>query len=399
VEIRGYKPILNGHINQITKLAKTIVQSTKPVIYAGGGVIASGASPELLAFAHKLQIPVTTTLMGLGCFPENDELSLKMLGMHGTSYANKAIMGADLIIAIGARFDDRITGKVDAFAPNATIAHIDIDPTTIRKNVKVDIPVVGDVKVVLQELLKHVGKKTHTDWITQIKDWKRLFPLNYNENGKLKPQYVVEQIHKITKGEAIITTEVGQNQMWAAQFYHYSKPRTFISSGGLGTMGYGFPAAIGAQIAQPDKIVFDVAGDGSIQMNIQELATAVTYKLPIKIAILNNQYLGMVRQWQEMFYERRYSATCLARRNGCPVQCDGSGRQCPEFVPDFIKVAEAYGAKGMRVTESSQVEPVLNEAIQTKGPVIIEFMVDKDENVYPMVPAGASLNQMIRGMA
>lgn len=399
IELRGYKLTIQGHPHQIQKLAEAIKKSKKPVIYAGGGVIASGASEELAELARRLKIPVTTTLMGLGCFPENDELSLKMLGMHGTQYANKAIMEADLLIAIGARFDDRITGRVDTFAPDATIAHIDIDPTTIRKNVKVDIPVVGDVKTVLQELLQQVEIKDHQEWLDQVFDWKNNLPLTYGQNGKLKPQYVVEQIHEITNGDAIITTEVGQNQMWAAQFYKYTKPRTFLSSGGLGTMGYGFPAAIGAQIAQPDKIVFDIAGDGSIQMNIQEMATAVTYNLPVNIAILNNQYLGMVRQWQEMFYGKRYSGTCLTRRAICPPECNGSGQSCPEFIPDFVKIAEAYGAKGIRVTEASQVKPALQEAIATKGPVIIEFLVDPEENVYPMVPAGASLNEMIRGMA
>ncbi len=399
IEIRSYKLTLMGNIYQIQKLARTIKKSKKPVIYAGGGVITSGASKELITFARRMRIPVTTTLMGLGCFPEDDKLSLKMLGMHGTQYANKAIMEADLIIAIGARFDDRITGRVDTFAPNATIAHIDIDPTTIRKNVKVDIPVVGDVKLVLQELLKYVQPVDYQDWLDQVTAWKRDLPLSYCQNGQLKPQYVVEQIHELTDGKAIITTEVGQNQMWAAQYYKYTLPRTFLSSGGLGTMGYGFPAAIGAQVAQPDKIVFDIAGDGSIQMNIQELATAVTYNLPVNIAILNNQYLGMVRQWQEMFYGRRYSGTCLCRRVGCPPDCDQPGDHCPEFIPDFIKIAEAYGAKGIRVTETSQVNAALQEAIQTKGPVVIEFLIDKEENVFPMVPAGASLNQMIRGMA
>ncbi len=399
VQLRGYNPILIGHANQIRKLANAIQNASKPVIYAGGGVISSGASDELAELARRLRIPVTTTLMGLGCFPENDELSLKMLGMHGTPYANKAIMEADLILAIGARFDDRITGRVDTFAPNAVIAHIDIDPTTIRKNVKVDIPVVGDVKTVLRELLKYVEAKDHEAWLKKILEWKQTLPLCYNPEGKLKPQAIIEQIHKITNGNAIITTEVGQNQMWAAQFYQYSKPRTFISSGGLGTMGYGFPAAIGAQIAHPDKIVFDIAGDGSFQMNIQEMATAVTYQLPINIAIMNNQYLGMVRQWQQMFYGKRYSSTCLSRRIECPHDCNGEGVHCQKFIPDFVKIAEAYGAKGIRVTEDSQVEPALKEAIATKGLVIIEFLIEREENVYPIVPAGASLNEMIRGMA
>ena len=398
VEIQGYKPTVIGHSNQIKRLARTIQKSKKPVIYAGGGVIASGASKELTELARRMHIPVTTTLMGLGCFPETDDLALEMLGMHGTQYANKAVMEADLILAIGARFDDRITGKVDTFAPNATIAHIDIDPTTIRKNVKVDVPVVGDIKNVLTELMKHIEPKEHKEWTNTIAKWKGEFPLTYNKEGKLKPQFVIETIYEVAQ-DAIITTEVGQNQMWAAQFYKFSKPRSFLSSGGLGTMGYGFPAAIGAQIAHPDKTVIDIAGDGSIQMNIQELATAVTYDLPVIIAILNNTYLGMVRQWQEMFYGERYSGTCLSRRADCPAHCKGPGTSCPAFIPDFIKVAEAYGAHGIRVTESDGVKPAIEKAIGLRKPVIIEFIVDELENVYPMVPSGASLNEMIRGMA
>lgn len=400
VDIRGYKPTMLGHINQIQKLAKEIRGAKKPIIYAGGGVIASGASAELTELARTLQIPVTTTLMGLGIFPETDPLSLKMLGMHGTEYANRTIMAADLIIAIGARFDDRITGKVDAFAPNAKIAHIDIDPSTIRKNVQVEIPVVGDIKLVLQELLKHVKPEHHPEWLQQVAAWKKDFPLTYSQEGPgLKPQYVVEKIYEITRGNAIITTEVGQNQMWAAQFYTHTQPRSFISSGGLGTMGYGFPAAIGAQVAKPGALVFDIAGDGSIQMNIQEMATAVDYNLPVKIAILNNQYLGMVRQWQEIFYNKRYAGTCLSRRGICPPECDGSGKDCPPFIPDFVKIAEAYGATGIRVKEKSEVTAAIEKAINTDGPVIMEFVVDRTENVFPMVPAGAPLNQMIRGLA
>ena len=354
---------------------------------------------ELTQLARTLQIPVTTTLMGLGTFPETDPLSLKMLGMHGTEYANKTIMAADLILAIGARFDDRITGKVEAFAPNAKIAHIDIDPSTIRKNVQVDIPVVGDIKLVLQELLKHIKPMHNPEWLKQVATWKKDFPLTYSQEGSLKPQFVVEKIFEITKGNAIISTEVGQNQMWAAQFYTHTQPRSFITSGGLGTMGYGFPAAIGAQVANPDALVFDIAGDGSIQMNIQEMATAVNYSLPIKIAILNNNYLGMVRQWQEIFYAKRYAGTCLSRRGDCPPDCEGPGDQCPPFIPDFVKIAEAYGATGIRITQSSEVTAAIEKAIQTDGPVIMEFIVEKTENVFPMVPAGAPLDQMIRGLA
>jgi len=301
--------------------------------------------------------------------------------MHGTKYANYAILEADLLIAIGARFDDRITGKLDEFATEAEVAHIDIDPTSVSKNIKVDIPVVGDAKSVLKELNKIVRRPSIGPWQQQIAAWKKEFPLSYQQDGRLRPQYIIEQIDKLTGGEAIISTEVGQNQMWAAQFYGYLHPRTFLSSGGLGTMGYGFPAAIGAQLGNPDKLVFDIAGDGSIQMNIQELATAVHNCLPIKIIILNNGYLGMVRQWQELFYEKRYCGTVL----------DGN--------PDFVKLAEAFGAVGMRVTEKKDVVGALKKAIKTPGPVMIDFRIEPEENVFPMVPAGASLRQMINGMA
>jgi len=290
-------------------------------------------------------------------------------------------MDADLIIAVGARFDDRITGKIDEFAPHAKIAHIDIDPTSLRKNVRVDIPVVGDVRQVLKELNKIVKPGKFSAWHKQIAEWKKKYPLEYGQDNKLRPQYVIEQINKITKGEAIIATEVGQNQMWAAQFYRFAHPRSFLSSGGLGTMGYGFPAAIGAQIACPDKIVFDIAGDGSIQMNIQEMTTAVNNKLPVKVAILNNSYLGMVRQWQELFYKKRYSGTVL------------------EGNPDFVKLAEAYGAAGIRVKKKDDVIPALRKAMKIDGPVLLDFIVEKEENVWPMVPAGKSIRQMISGMA
>jgi len=382
IKIRSYNPNYKGNFRQIERAVKLINESEKPVIYAGGGDISSGASRELVRFAWKAHIPVTTTLMGLGAFPENDSLSLKMLGMHGTYYANYAISESDLIIAIGARFDDRITGKVSEFAPEAKIIHIDIDPTTIGKNVRVDVPIVGDAKDVLSNLISIVkDDKDRSAWHKRIKEWKEKYPLKYEKNGSLKPQFVVEKIYEVTRGKAIITTEVGQNQMWAAQFYTYTEPRTFISSGGLGTMGYGFPASMGAQVGCPHKVVFDIAGDGSFQMNIQELATVVHYKIPVKVAILNNGYLGMVRQWQELFYQKRYSE----------VELKGN--------PDFVKIAEAYGAKGMLITKSCEVEPALKEALNTPGPVIMDFRVAPEENVYPMVPAGAALHQMIEGLA
>jgi len=382
VEIRGYNPTYFGHPKQIERAAELIQKAKKPVIYAGGGVITSDATKELLELAEKTSIPVTTTLMGIGGFPSTHKLSLGMLGMHGTKYANFAMVETDLIIAIGARFDDRITGKLDEFALNATIIHIDIDPASISKNVRAHNPIVGDVKCVLKELNKIVQAPNITSWLKKIDEWKKEYPLKYRrENGKLKPQFIIEEISKITAGKAIITTEVGQNQMWAAQYYKCDYPRHFLSSGGLGTMGYGLPAAIGAQVGNPDKIVFDIAGDGSIQMNIQELMTAVQYKLPVNVAILNNQYLGMVRQWQELFYNKRYAYTSLA------------------LSPDFVKLAEAYGAEGIRVTEEKEVQKALEQAIASPKPVLIDFRIVPEENVFPMVPAGAALTQMIDSLA
>lgn len=381
VNIRGYKPTYSGHPGQIKRAAKAISESKRPVIYAGGGVIISGANEELKELAENNSIPVTTTLLGLGGFPETHPFSLEMLGMHGTFYANYAIMDSDLIIAVGARFDDRVTGKIDEFAPSAKVIHIDIDPSAISKNIPVDIPIVGDCKNILGELNKRIKKKPDTSaWIKQIKIWKEKYPLSYKDDNKLRPQYIMDEIYNLTKGDAIICTEVGQNQMWAAQFFKYTKPRTFISSGGLGTMGYGFPAAIGAQMGCPERIVFDIAGDGSIQMNIQELATAANNKLPVKIVIFNNFYLGMVRQWQELFYKRRYSQTTLKN-------------------PDFVKIAEGYGIKGIKVTNKEQVKDALKEAVDTAGPVVLDFHIELEENVFPMVPAGKAINRMIGGMA
>jgi len=399
VTIRSYKPTLKGHSHQISKAAAVIAKAERPVIFAGGGVISSGASAELFELAQKIQAPVTTSFMGLGAFPETDPLALKMLGMHGTAYANYAIQEADLLIAIGVRFDDRVTGDVSKFAPKARIIHIDIDPTTIRKNVQVDVPVVGDVKLVLQDLLAELNPKQHDGWLRQIMDWKTSHPLTYTQDGRILPQVVIEEIAAITNHQAIVTTEVGQHQMWAAQFSNFQKPRTFISSGGLGTMGFGFPAAIGAQIACPDKIVIDLAGDGSIQMNIQELATVVTYKLPVKIVILNNQSLGMVRQWQAIFYHRRFSGICLRRDIHCPPQCDGQETNCDIYVPDFCKLAEAYGIPGYRAHKPDEVRSTLEKGLLTPGPALMEFMIDKEENVFPMVPAGKALDQMLRGIA
>ncbi len=400
IEIRSYKPTVQGHPQQIKKVAEAIKKAERPVLYVGGGALSSGASAEVRELAAKCDIPVTTTLMGLGVFPETDERSLKMLGMHGTVYANYAVQECDLLIAVGARFDDRVTGRVDKFAPKAEIVHIDIDPSTIRKNVQVKLPVVGDVKAVLSELLQLVEPKKHTEWMDQIREWKNNYPLTWRNNGTIQPQMVIREVAEMVKHRAIITTEVGQHQMWTAQYYDFVEPRTFISSGGLGTMGYGFPAAIGAQVARPDKMVIDMAGDGSIQMNIQELATAVVYNIPVKIIIFNNQSLGMVRQWQGIFYGRRFSQTCLRRRGDCPPTCSTDNVHCPEeYVPNFVKLAEAYGAAGFYAEKPEEVRPTLEKAFNTPGPVIVEFKIDKDENVYPMVPAGAPLNEMIQGMA
>ena len=382
VDLPGYKPRYEGNIRQIMIAAEAINSSKQPVIYTGGGIIASECSKDLLEFAEKGNLPVTTTLMGLGGFPETHHLSLGMLGMHGTAYANFAVTESDVLVAIGARFDDRITGKIDEFAPYAKIIHVDIDPASISKSVRVDIPVVGDAKNILQELNKHIHFVERKEWLDKIKYWKEKNPLSYNNTGNvIKPQYVIEQICDAAKGNAIITTEVGQNQMWAAQYFTFTQPRTFLSSGGLGTMGYGFPAAIGAQLGCPDKIVVDIAGDGSIQMNIQELSTAVRLNIPVKIAILNNGYLGMVRQWQELFYDKRYSSVSL---NGNP---------------DFVKLAESYGAKGFLIEKKEDVRPTLEKAFSIKQPVVMDFRVDPNENVFPMVPAGKPIHQMIGTMA
>jgi acetolactate synthase-1/2/3 large subunit len=376
VNLPGYKPSFEGNIRQIKLAADAINRSKRPVIYAGGGVISSNSSEQLIELAEKANLPVNTTLLALGVFPEDNEKALGMLGMHGTVPANYAVHESDLLIAIGARFDDRITGKIDAFASQAQIIHIDIDPTSISKNIKVHIPVVGDAKNILTELIKHVSHVERKEWFEKIADWKKRYSSLYdNTSDVVKPQYVVEQICEVTKGEAIVTTEVGQNQMWAAQYYTYTNPRSFLSSGGLGTMGFGFPAAIGAQLGCPDKIVIAIAGDGSFQMNIQELSTAVKYNLPVKVAILNNGFLGMVRQWQELFYDKRYAHTLL----------DGN--------PDFVKVSQAYGADGFLVTEKKDVRPIIEKAISINGPVVIDFRVDPEENVFPMIPAGQAVTQ------
>jgi len=377
VDIPSYRPNTIGHPLQIKKAAKLIATAERPVLYVGGGVISSGASPELLELSERTNILVTNTLLGKGAIPETHPNSLGMLGMHGTAYANYAVAHCDLLIAVGARFDDRVTGKLDAFAQKAKVIHIDIDPAEIGKTVHVDVPIVGDCKLVLRDLLKYVEPRGETDWNRQVMKWREEYPLHYSEDGLL-PQYVIEQIWEVTDGEAIVATGVGQHQMWAAQFYKCKRPRQFLSSGGLGTMGYGFPAGIGAKVGRPDDIVFVIDGDGSFQMNVQELTTAVANKIAVKVAIMNNQYLGMVRQWQELFWNRRYSYVDIAAQ------------------PDFVKLAEAYGAVGMRVEKKEDVTPALKKSLEYKDvPVIIDFRIEREENVFPMIPSGQSIEEMM----
>ncbi len=376
INLPGYKLQTHGHARQIAMSAKAINESQRPVLYIGGGVIAANAAEELRALAAKANLPCTMTLMGLGAYDQTLPGSLDMLGMHGSAYANYAVQECDLLIAVGARFDDRVTGKLKTFAPKAKIVHIDIDPASISKNVQVDVPVVGDAKCVLAELTKLVEHRPRSEWFARIAEWKARYPLRYDENtSTLKPQYVIEQICKKAGGEAIIATGVGQHQMWAAQFYKHRHPRHFITSGGLGTMGFGLPAAIGAQIACPDKTVIDIDGDSSFNMTMTELSTAVMYELPIKVAILNNGYMGMVRQWQQLFYNKRYSYSFLKN-------------------PDFAKVAEALGAVGMTITEKSQVCDAIDKMLAEKKPCVVDFHIEREENVWPMVPAGKSLDEM-----
>jgi acetolactate synthase-1/2/3 large subunit len=348
------------------------------VIYGGGGVNSAEAQHELVALAERADMPVTMTLLGKGGFPEDHPLCLGMPGMHGTAYANFALHQADVVLAVGTRFDDRVTGKLDMFARNAKFIHVDIDPAEIGKNITPILPIVGDAKMVLGALAKKVAKAQHPEWRATIAQWKQEYPMRWKGDG-LKPQFIIQEIHRATGGAAIIVTEVGQNQMWAAQWYPCREMRQFISSGGLGTMGYGLPAAIGAQVARPDRVVWDIAGDGSIQMNIQEMATAVANHLPVKIAVLNNGYLGMVRQWQTLFFRNRLSYTDI-----------------DVGTPDFVKLAEAYGAVGLRVMEESQVGAAVEKAMTVSDrPCLVDFHIARDENVMPMVPAGGTVDDML----
>jgi acetolactate synthase I/II/III large subunit len=385
LKLEGYKPTYTGNPRQILSAARRIYESNRPVIFAGGGIVSSGASEILTEFAHVLNIPVITTLLGKGAFSDTDELSVGMAGMHGTKPANLTFTGTDMIIAAGVRFDDRVTGKLSEFAKNSQVIHIDIDPAEIGKNVKVDIPIVGDAKSVLtdllaryKELVEKSGEPDRKEWLDHIMALKKQCAFKPgNEPESLKPGYIIRKIWEATGGDAIICTEVGQNQMWAAQYFKCSKPRTFISSGGLGTMGFGLPAAIGAKVGCPGKTVIDIAGDGSIQMNSQELATAVLNKIPVKIMILNNGYLGLVRQWQELFWDKRYSHTDIVDS------------------VDFVKLIEAYGGVGFRVTKKSEVEGTIKKALEIDNVVMVDFRIEREENVYPMVPAGYPIDQMI----
>ena len=385
VYMRSYNPTYKPNLNQLRRSVEELAKAERPVILAGGGVIMSNAAEALTGLARKLSIPVTCTLMGLGGFPATDPLWLGMVGMHGTYAANLAINNCDVLMCVGARFDDRVTGRLAAFAPKARIVHIDIDPTSIRKNVEVQVPVVGDCRLALEGIGEICDAKLenkdwageHASWLAAVAEWKSSKPLCYQDNGNIKPQAVIEALYDITGGDAIIATEVGQHQMWVAQFYSFTKPRTLLTSGGLGTMGYGFPASVGAQFAFPDKKVIAVAGDGSLQMNIQELATVVSNKLPIKVVILNNRYLGMVRQWQELFYNNNYSSTNM------------------EAQPDFVKLAEAYGAEGYRIEKAEDMRAVLEKALASPNPAFIDVVVEREENVYPIVPVGAALDEML----
>ncbi len=383
VNIRGYNPTINPNKLQVDKMIKAIAEAERPLILAGGGVVYSGAHEELLEFVTKTEIPITTTLLGLGGFPSGNELWLGMPGMHGTYTANTSIQNADLLINIGARFDDRVTGKLSGFAPLAKVIHIDIDPAEIGKNVPTDIPIVGDVKTVLGLANKTAVRAEKADeWRAKLKASKAQYPFRYKDSDtELKPQWVVELIHETTGGDAIVTTDVGQHQMWAAQYYPFNKPRSWVTSGGLGTMGFGFPSAIGAQMAQPDRTVVSINGDGGMQMCAQELAICAINNIPVKVVILNNQVLGMVRQWQELIHGNRYSYIDLA----------GS--------PDFVKLAEAYGVKGFRASNKEDAKAVWEEALRHPGPAVVEFIVRKDENVFPMVAQGSTIDQMIMGDA
>ncbi|HRY35818.1 MAG TPA: biosynthetic-type acetolactate synthase large subunit, partial [Smithellaceae bacterium] len=387
IKIRNHEAVYKPAPKKMANVFDMLNAAKKPLIMTGGGVILGKASEELTLLARKYEIPVTGTLMGLGSFPGTDPLWLGMLGMHGTYYANMAVSHCDFMLAVGVRFDDRVTGSIETFAANAKIVQIDIDPSSINKNVTVDLPIIGDTRATLKDILRFLEEHHYTQdaglraqWLREIAEWREKVPLNYCKNGEvIKPQYVIEKLQELTKGDALITTDVGQHQMWTAQFFHFDRPNTFVSSGGLGTMGFGLPAAIGVKCAFPDKQVVAIAGDGSIQMNIQELATAAQYNIAVKVVLLNNEFLGMPRQWQEMFYNKRYSHTDMT------------------YAPDFVKLAEAFGVIGLRATKPAEVETVLKQGLAADKPVLMDFRISRDECVYPMVHPGGSINQMTLG--
>ncbi|NLL82786.1 MAG: biosynthetic-type acetolactate synthase large subunit [Lentisphaerae bacterium] len=394
VQIRSYTPHFEINNKEVAALAKAINKAKRPLLYVGGGAITAKACKALSELAHKAQIPVTTTLMGLGAFPETDPLSLNMLGMHGHATANIAVSYCDLLISVGARFSDRVTGKASEFAQKAQIAHIDIDPSSIGKSVRVDYPILGDAREALEHLLPLVSENKHEKWLEQLSELKAKYPLKYTvADGDIATQYVLEEVDRICQGNAIVVTDVGQHQMWAAQYITLKEPRTFITSGGLGTMGFGLPAAIGAQLGQPDRLVVAICGDGGIQMNAQELVVAVEHKLPVKTIILNNTYLGMVRQWQEMFYERRYSGVVLSQADRPKNERIEESK--PVFLPDFVKLADAHGMNAIRITKPEDVRPTLERVFADRKPWLIEVMVETETNVFPMVPPGMSVAEMI----
>lgn len=402
LRMRGYRPSYDGHAKMLERLASAINTAERPLLYVGGGVISANAADLLTELAHKANIPVTTTLMGLGAFPENDPLSLELLGMHGTMAANLAVSECDLLISVGARFDDRVTGKISEFAPKATVAHIDIDPSCISKSVECDIPVVGHIHPILEKLLPLVktGKK-RTPWLTQCATWKKEHSFQYEAPSNpdaIHPARVIEEVYAASKGKAIVATDVGQHQMFAAQFYQYSKPRTYLSSGGLGTMGFGFPAAIGAQIGCPSDLVVCITGDGSFQMNLQELVVAVEHRLPVKVILFNNGYLGMVRQWQDLFYGHRHSATILTQDGRPANEGITPDPKKPRFLPDFLKLAEAYGAKAARIQKVSDLAPALKKAFADKHTWLIEVYVEPESDVLPMVPPGGTVADTVESL-
>ena len=397
VSIRGYNPVYKGDPLQIRKAAEALARARKPLFYVGGGLnISPGGAEGFRKVLDIVDVPTVASLLGIGVLPSAHPRFLGMLGMHGTYAANTAVQNCDVLFAIGTRFDDRATGDLEKFAPHAAVVHVDIDPSSISRNVAVEIPIVGDARLVLEDLLPHLKRPDHDAWIAETVDWVRTHPLaEIGHNGRLSPTAVIRAIAAAFP-DAIIATEVGQNQMWTAQYYTFTAARTLLTSGGLGTMGYGFPAAIGAQIGNPGKRVIDIAGDGSIQMNIQELATAVSEGLPVIVAILNNGYLGMVRQWQEVFYKRHYSGVCLERTRRCPPDCAEPGVDCPPYTPDFVKLAQAYGAEGIRVRTPEEIGPALERARRiTDRPVFLDFVIDREANVWPMVPAGAGIHEMM----